>query len=366
MGNGQVIYGEEDDKLEARFEEYAKSALDGLNKLSQKSASNTHIEVFAIKKADKARRKIVFYRNYTLDTLKTAVNNWIVGAQNIPDMYLKKWPCPKKGEKAQKGTKPVLVEFLVPLPLTTVNIAYRVWSQDGDEKMDPKFRCELLYEKGLPVFDGLELFLGDSVITGLTQRILSMLLQNSLSLCVAVGNLSHRTRDDVIANHNVVSYLETALPLLGVLLHKLNHNKEIYMENPPYLIGRFLNLADGIHSVWCRNVKKDDPLPPQLLGSSLFASFQINPVQAFASASLRLKPYLDWAKTNQTNDAALSRWFLKELGCVSASIVKAEIPNKLSDTDKAEMLLGYLASSTKLESDREETSKLDKTSIDKI
>ena len=118
------------------------------------------------------------------------------------------------------------------------------------------------------------------------------------------------------------------------------------MENAPYLIGRFLNLADGLHVVWCKNVR-DNQIPPQLLGSSLFASFQMNPVQAFGSASLRLKPYLDWAKTNQTQDAALSRWFLGEFGRASSAIKAAGIPLRLSDTDKAEMLLGYLASNEK-------------------
>ena len=160
--------------------------------------------------------------------------------------------------------------------------------------------------------------------------------------------------DNVVANGFAVAHLETALPLVGILLHKLNHTKETYMENAPYLIGRFLNLADGLHAVWCKNVR-DNQVPPQLLGSSLFASFQMNPVQAFASASLRMKPYWDWAKTNKTKDVALSRWFVGEFGRISAAIEKAGIPSRLSDTDKAEMLLGYLASSGKLDSNEQET-----------
>ena len=127
------------------------------------------------------------------------------------------------------------------------------------------------------------------------------------------------------------------------------------MANTPYLIGRFLNLADGLHAVWCCNVREKDPLPPQLLGSSLFASFHLNPVQAFASASLRMKPYLDWAKTNQTKDVALARWYLGEFGRISATIAKSDIPARLSDTDKAEMLLGYLATSGKSVSDESES-----------
>ena len=354
FGNGRSSV-EEGAAAEARFEEYAKAALSGIKSLSQGVSPNTEIEVFAIKKADTARRKVVFYRNYSLGMLENAVSEWLAGARNIPDIRFRKWPRPAKGEKAKKGAMPVPTEFRAPLPLATVGLAYEVWSQDGNEKTEPKFRSAALYE-GVPVFDGLELFLGDPATTGLAQRMLSLLLQNSSGLFAAAGNLSHRPKDNVVANGRAASHLEIALPLVGILLHKLNYTKETYMENAPYLIGRFLNLADGLHAVWCRNVKEKDPLPPQLLGSSLFASFQINPVQAFASASLRMKPYWDWAKTNQTKDAGLSRWFVGEFGRISAAIVKAGIPNRLSDTDKAEMLLGYLASSGKSDSIEPESS----------
>ena len=354
FGNGRSS-AEEDAATEARFEEYAKAALSGIKSLSQGVSPNTEIEVFAIKKADTARRKVVFYRNYSLGMLEEAVGEWLAGARNIPDISFRKWHRLAKGEKAKKGTKPVPAEFRAPLPLATVGLVYEVWSQDGNEKKEPKFRSAPLYE-GIPVFDGLELFLGDAATTGLARRMLSLLLQNSAGLCVAAGNLSHRPKDNVVANGRAAIHIETSLPLFGILLHKLNHTKETYMENAPYLIGRFLNLADGLHAVWCRNVKEKDPLPPQLLGSSLFASFQINPVQALASASLRMKPYWDWAKTNQTKDAALSRWFVGEFGRISSAIVKAGIPSRLSDADKAEMLLGYLASSGKSDSNESEPS----------
>ena len=353
FGNGRSS-AEEGVATEARFEEYARVALSGIKSLSQGVSPNTEIEVFAIKKADTARRKIVFYRNYSLAMLESAVKDWLAGARNIPEIRFRKWPRLAKGEKAKKGSRPVVVEFRAPLPLATIGLIYEVWSQDGNEKTEPKFRSAPLYE-GIPVFDGLELFLGDSVRTGLAQRMLALLLQNSVGLCVAVGNISHRSKNDVVTNVHAVDHLETALPLIGILLHKLNHTKETYMEKAPYLIGRFLNLADGLHSVWCRNVKEKDPLPPQLLGSSLFASFHLNPAQAFDSASLRMKPYLDWAKTNQTKDVALARWYLGEFGRISAAIAKAGIPLRLSDADKAEMLLGYLASSGKSCSDESES-----------
>lgn len=339
MGNGKISADQEKVK-EARFERYAMDALQGLKTLSN-DKPNAEIEVFAIKKADKARRKVVFYRNYSLDKLEEAVFAWLAGADNVPPVLFRKWPSMEKGEKAAKGKNPVPFDWHAPLPLAVIPLIYEVWSQDRNEKFEPKFRSAPLYD-GVPVFDGLELFIGDSITTGLAQRMLSLLLQNSSGLCKLTGNLAHK--HDVISNVRAVRHLETTLPLFGILLYKLNRTKEIYMENAPYLIGRFLNLSDGLHAVWCRNVKGKDPLPTQLLGSSLYASFQLNPIQAFANAGLRLKPYLDWAKTNQTKDVALARWYVGEFGRVTAAISEMGIPSRLSDVDKAEMLLGYLAS----------------------
>ena len=340
FGNGRSS-ADADKAKEARFEQYAADALRGMKSLAETSAPNTEIEVFALKKADKAKRKVVFYRNYSLVRLDAAVASWLAGADNIPPVLLRKWPPKEKGEKVAKGTRPVPCEFRAPLPLAATSLAYTMWSQDGNEPAEPKYRSAFLYE-GFPVFDGLELFLGESVATGLAERMLSLLLQGTGSLCAAAGNLSRK--GGVVANARAAIHLETALPFFGILLHTLNRMKEHYMENAPYLIGRFLNLADGLHAVWCRNVKDKDPLPPQLLGSSLYAPFQLNPQQGFGNAAMRMKPYLDWAKTNQTKDVALSRWYVGEFGRVTAAIKEAGVPARLSDADKAEMLLGYLAS----------------------
>lgn len=327
-------------RLEARFEQYAKDALQGLKSLNPSSPANTEIEVFAIKKADKARRKVVFYRNYSLAQLDTAVADWLAGTSNIPPIRLLKWPPVPKGQKAQKGTRPVPLDFHAPLPLASIERVYTTWAQDGTESHEPPFRSALLHDNP-PVFDGLELFLGEAVSSGLAERLLSFLLQGSIGLFSACGNLG--CKQTVLSHGPAVAHLETALPLLGILLEKLDRKKETYMENAPYLIGKFLNLADRLHAVWCQIEKEHDPLPRQLLGSSFFAAFQLNPVQAFANMGLRMKPYCDWAKTNSSKVAGLSRWFLSEIGRVAAAIETIGIPTRLSDADKAEMLLGYLS-----------------------
>ena len=351
LGNGRSLI-KTNEGNEARFEKYAENALKGMKTLASTGMSNAEIEVFAIGKADKARRKVVFYRNYSLAKLDTAVSSWLAGADNIPPILLRKWPLKANGETPAKGKQPVPCEFHAPLPIISVKLCFTRWTYKAEEKLTPMFSSVSIYKRDkndkegkFPLAYGLELFLGESVVTSLAERMLSLILQGSSSLCIAAGNLAHKR--EVLSNARAVSHLEIALPLMGILLHKLNRTKENYMGNSPYLIGRFLNLADGLHAVWCRNVKEKDPLPPQLLGSSLFASFQLNPVQGFANAGMRIKPYIDWAKTNKTGDAALSRWFVGEFGRVTAAIEEAGIPSRLSDADKAEMLLGYLSSSRK-------------------
>lgn len=339
FGNGRNSTAD-GNRLEDRFAKYAEDALQGLKTLNPASPANTEIEVFAIKKADKARRKVVFYRNYSLAQLDAAVTDWLAGARNIPSIRLLKWPAVPKGQKAQKGTRPVPLDFHAPLPLASIERIYTMWAHDGTESHEPSFRSALLHDN-LPVFDGLELFLGNAVTSGLAEKLLSFLLQGSGGLLAACGNLARKRT--VLSHGPAVAHLEIALPLLGILLEKLDRKKETYMENAPYLIGKFLNLADGLHAVWCKNVKGKDPLPPQLLGSSFFSAFQLNPVQAFANMGLRMKPYCDWARTNSTESAGLSRWFLTEIGRVAAGIEATGIPARLSDADKAEMLLGYLS-----------------------
>ncbi len=325
---------------EARFERYAETALAGLKRLGADSECNAEIEVFAIKKADKARRKVVFYRNYTAQLLENSVRNWNSGAKNIPVFSLRKWPSFSKGGKSRKVVKSVNIEMVTPLPVKAIEIAYQTWSQDGNLNFEPKYRGTIPYEN-LPVFDGIEMFLAESDCSGVTARILSMLTRGTSGLAVSAANLARKGM--VLTNSPAIRHLESALPLFGILLYLLKRKKEQYMQNAPYLIGKMLNLADGIHRLWYEIVKKGDPLPPQLLGSAYYALFQQNPVQGLSAMSLRIKTYLDWASTNLGEKAGLARWYRGEIGKVAAELKTAGVPERLSDADKAEMLLGYLA-----------------------
>ena len=120
------------------------------------------------------------------------------------------------------------------------------------------------------------------------------------------------------------------------------------MNNPSYLVGRMLKIADELHAVYCKEVRKNN-LPPQLLGNALMVAALDSPTQALSQLAMRIAPYLGWARTNSTESAGLSRYFLKEFGHIEEKLRDAALPQRLDDASKAELLLGYISSNTQVE-----------------
>ncbi len=326
---------------------FAKCAADTIEKLRGHMPNKTNsieLEVFAIQKADKARRKIVFYRDYSVDMLQAAVEEWIMGSQNMPSFSIRKWPEKKSSPKDNnEKSKPEELRIDAPYPLSVSDICYRAWRYKGDSKNMPKCEYEYICEK-IPYFLGLELFLSNrESVESLSKRLLTLLLQNGDSFFKATGNASHL--GEVISSGQNSSYLEKSLSIIGILLYKLGIRKESYMKETPYQIGRMLNLADGLHKLYCEVERNKDKLPAELLGATFYTAASTNPIQAFATLGIRMKPYLAWAKTNKSEKTALSHWYLSEFAKVSDAISMNGLPSKMNDLDKAQMLLGYLASS---------------------
>ena len=120
------------------------------------------------------------------------------------------------------------------------------------------------------------------------------------------------------------------------------------MDSPPFLIGRLLSFCDQLHERYCQKVREGS-IPPQLVGNALMPTALETPQKALAILSNRILPYQAWAKTVKGDDAGLPRYFLAEIGKLSASLSSQRLPDRCDDGDKAEMLLGYLAFSGKTE-----------------
>lgn len=119
------------------------------------------------------------------------------------------------------------------------------------------------------------------------------------------------------------------------------------MSSSPYMVGRMLKLADDLHALYCKEVRKNS-LPPQLLGNALMAAALDSPTQALAQLALRIAPYLGWARTNSTESAGLSRHLLKEFGLVEVRLRDTSLPGRLNDAERAQLLLGYVSTSSSL------------------
>lgn len=308
----------------ARFSDAVADVIGLLRGISCDLA-NIEIEVFALKKMDKARTKVVFYRDYTAHRLAEAAENWQIGAANIPDISLRVWGSEKGNiEKT---------EIPVPFPLEAAPVINKIWRQDGD----------LL--KYIPVInpcDGVELMLNENPEKQ-ASNLLAKLIQNAKGLLIShkyglrTGQIMslQKDRDKILI-----------LPLIGILLSKIGINKEEYMHQPSFLVGQMLRIADEIHELYCKDVR-NSAMPGQLIGNSMMTAALNSPVQALAQLGLRIKPYYGWAQTNKNEKTAgLSRYLIKLCGTTAEELSKYELPQRLNDAEKAQLLLGYLASHT--------------------
>jgi hypothetical protein len=110
------------------------------------------------------------------------------------------------------------------------------------------------------------------------------------------------------------------------------------METTAFKIGRYLSVADWLHRVYCEQVR-DRSMPSQLIGSSYLAQTLTNPQRGFANMSLRLSPYLSWAKTRGARHAG---GIVATLDKVATEIMESGgFGTKTTDQEGADMLLGF-------------------------
>ena len=240
---------------------------------------------------------------------------------------------------------------MVPTPLDLVSALNRVWVTDTE--LGYVFTFARIFSVG----EGFDLFVGqgDTRVT-LARRGLAILLARSSNVlgALAQARTKHRWTD---LSDTVRQHCSRSVGLLGIFLHALNQLKTDYMKEPTYHLGRLLSLADQLHLQYCQHVR-DGSTPGQLIGNALFATALEQPVFALARLSERIMPYQAWARTfHNTDPAVKSGWekvllrqfeehanaFLERLADRSILIRADELPARMTDLDKAKLLLGYLA-----------------------
>ena len=290
--------------------------------------------VFVLRKMDTARTRVSNHRRYSAQHLINAANNWQIGCRNLPYIQIKQF-SPEK--------KPEWCDPKIPFPMEIVWTLNTLRSRDGGG-------AQKTVIKGLATDDGISLLLEEGVfLRQILLRALGAATRNAVGLVLALGQAQAQRL--VFTSVKNDARQAVILPsILGLLLFKMNITKEEYMKSPPYLIGRLLSLSDQLHYHYCEH-ERDKKVPPQLLGNALMPNALEEPCRVLAHYFDRLKPYHAWAQTVQGEPAGLARYFLAELGKVALELSKLPIPERCTDIDRTQMMIGYLARSGKSESE---------------
>jgi len=321
-----------------RFEEIAKELILTLKGMPPEEKPE-FVQIFSIRKMDKARSKVLFTRCCTPERLIDVAEHWRVGCANVPVV-------PK-------------VHRLTPYPLQIAYIFNNVWRQDGELANQGKTKVERL-----KYYQGLELLLDPAQKEGL-RYYLNLLLVNSWGLFSYTGNTNHAQYGPAQGKENAADTggggaagnrrppdtrtreLGLLLSVYGLLLYKAGHLKEEYMEHTAYLVGQILNISDGLHELYCK-VVRDGSIPPQLAGNGLLITASETPERALSQLNTRMAPYLGWARQYASKGleaGKLAGWYLKLYReTMDKLLPQFEPGTRLDDFGKAQLFIGYLAS----------------------
>ena len=223
-----------------------------------------------------------------------------------------------------------------PFPVDVAAIVNQVWRQNGESST----------VSAMHPYEGIELFLHQAQHRLLLHE-LHILVQHGMPLFIHAGPLLHSGR-----KCSRVAQLEQILPVLSMLLFFSGNRKDDYMEATPYLMGQLLKASDELHALYCK-VVRNNQIPPQLVGSALFVAASETPGRTLSQLSVRMAPYLSWAKqyrTKNEDSSGLAGWYLKVFEQIANKLAtEYSVPMRWSDAQKAQLFIGYLASFPKQE-----------------
>lgn len=307
----------------ARAERIAKT-FDGKPK-----ESAVPIHLIILRKPDGHRTKVAAHHFFTMSHLIESARRWTTGAKSCPPVAFSRWG-------KEKGKRNDIVPD-VPFPGEVVYWLNTYWVRRGEGQGKVSTFC---------LEDALSLLLtNDGSEKPLATHALRQAVANWGGF-LATHGANQRSAVILKATDKRSGALRCLPAILALLLHKLGHTKEQLMSSPAFLVGRLLALADNLHFQYCLGVRNGST-PPQLLGNALMQTALETPQSALALYAQRILPYQAWAKTctalDGYNPERLAKSILGQLADVCTEVALADIPERGSDADKTQMILGYLA-----------------------
>lgn len=315
----------------ATFEARAERTAVALEGKPRESDIPAHLIV--LRKPDGHRTKLVAHHTFTMRHFVASARDWIAGVNACPPVAFARWGK-AKGERNDIVPAP-------PFPYQVTSWLNTFWVR-GDENQG-KF-------KTFSPEDALTLLLAsDGTQTQMARRALRHALTGWAGFLIVAGAREHASHVLKAADKRAAAL--TALPAtLALLLFKSEPDisREHIMASPAFLVGRLLALADGLHLQYCEGVRNGS-VPGQLLGNALMQAALESPQSALALYAQRILPYQAWARTCKASGQGpetLAKYFLAQLGEACSEISLLDIPERASDADKAQLILGYLTKSS--------------------
>jgi hypothetical protein len=332
-GDGEVIDGR------AAFLTRTERIIDAVKAKIGADFRRTPVTLCVLRKVDVGNAKVILHRAVTVEELYVSARAWREAESNLPSWL----EMPVKGRRRRPP-------HVAPLQLPGATRALFIREGLEPARVEPV---------GITAQNALTLFLNDSGAQRVAWGALGLVLQRQGRL---LSGAAHALRKGNRQKHALdfdSSAALRAVTLLGVLIAKLDR-RENYMDNIPFKLGQLLAVADTVHVGYCMDVRQGD-VPPTLLGNSVLATAQSDPMKALAVLSRRWAPYAAWAKRpkvreqaerlkNSHNKRDQSRgWSI--LGAVSRARRADELcrelhgclSQKVDDKFRAELLLGYVA-----------------------
>ncbi len=324
------------ENLEADFLAIAQNFSEFITETKKQDPDNypEHIQLFALNKYDKARTRVSYSRSTTPETVIDQSQTWRKAAANLPPLW--RLDSPK-----------------ALFPLAVAPVLNRVWKRDGMQASDKYRHTDKYY--------GVDLFFGvpKSVLLGT----LSELVHNAENMAVYASMALRSKNRDTKSIAFFLKCLKETLSLMGMHLYWLGIGKDDYMNEYPYLFGQLLKISDAVHELYCVKVRKG--VPTQLVGSTMYNAAAEMPLQTLVLLSTRIQPYLSWCKANRQenmawtdksgrrHDGLSAGYYLRQYEIIANKLKSAfSAQTRFSDTEKAQLFIGYLASFEKIASEK--------------
>lgn len=334
---------DDDPESETGFEPQAAAVLELLD---AKLVANPDLrmQLFSIAVLDKANRQVSLCRSFPVAGLVNAVKRWSAGHRAVTGMV--SLFAYDRTRKAATHWHPPSV-----FPLDLAALANKVWTSSDKAGLASSFN------RVLTSGDAFDVFLQDSQRAKRTLEIaLTTLVQRTRSLFSKGGEYKTK-RDFKLLGDVPRRELLKAISLLSILIQL--HPTPQTMKEPTYYLGRLLACADALHFEYCKRVRGGET-PTQLIGNALFNTALEQPVFALARLAERLTPYKAWATTykhvpkDEGDKGGLEKWLLGRIAECCAQFIETdtdsikriraeELPAKMTDIDKAKLMLGYMA-----------------------